>query len=344
MDRRGFILALLSSGPAYAQGFAGLGADANGFALPDAQQPISFPRDHGPHPDYRIEWWYLTAPLQFTDGTPLGIQWTLFRISLEPPSKGGRQVPQVWMGHAALTTRDRHLFAERFARGGTGQAGATGKSFEAWIDEWQMAGETPDRLSLTAGGTDFSYDLELIAEGPLIRHGAEGYSRKSASGQASYYYSQPFYRVRGKIDLGQGARDVSGQGWLDREWSSQPLSADQAGWDWFSLFLADGRKLMLFRLRGSSEYRSGTLIAADGTTTSLGTDQIKLTAGDKVKGIPTAWRVEVPHQGIDLQVEALNPGAWMGTRISYWEGPVNVNGSATGRGYLEMTGYEWGGN
>lgn len=338
MDRRAFILALLAASGARAQGFAGLGADAQGFALPDPARPILFPRDHGPHPDFRIEWWYLTAPLQFEDGTPLGIQWTLFRFALAPPD-GNRPPPAVWMGHAAVTTATRHLSTERFARGGTGQAGATGAPFAAWIDEWQMAGQTPEAITLSASGPGFRYALDLQAQGPLIRHGAQGFSLKSASGQASYYYSQPFYRARGSVDLGDGPRAVTGEGWLDREWSSQPLSADQQGWDWFSLALDDGRRLMAFRLRGTTDFRSGTLIAADGTARALSDGEIVAKPDAQRRGIPTEWHLQIPTEGLDLRIAALNPDAWMETRVSYWEGPVAVTGSATGRGYLEMTGY-----
>jgi predicted secreted hydrolase len=127
---------------ALAQGFAGLGTDADGFALPD-RGGAEFPADHGAHPDYRIEWWYLTANLTGPDGTPYGMQWTLFRTALAPREGRGGTAPQLWMGHAAVTTPDAHHVAERLARGGIGQAGVTSDPFAAWIDDWEMAG--PDR-------------------------------------------------------------------------------------------------------------------------------------------------------------------------------------------------------
>ena len=89
----------------------------------------------------------------------------------------------------------------------------------------------------------------LQAEGPLVLQGDRGYSVKSAGGQASHYYSQPFYRVTGRLDLPAGPVAVTGQAWLDREWSSQPLAADQTGWDWFSLSFDTGEKMMGFVLR-----------------------------------------------------------------------------------------------
>ena len=242
------------------------------------------------------------------------------------------------MGHAAVTTAARHSVAERWARGGTGQAGATGSPFAAWIDEWAMTGDPASALRLTAGGSDFRYALDLTATGPLVRHGQDGYSVKSQAGQASHYYSQPFLRATGTVDLGQGAQPVTGQAWLDREWSSQPLAPDQSGWDWFSLFLDDGRRVMLFRLRGAEDYLSGTVIGPSGQT-ALAPEDIALRPLRRQGGVPVAWRVRVPAADLDLTVAALNPGAFMTTQVPYWEGPVGVEGSSGGRGYLEMTGY-----
>ena len=334
--------------PATAQGFAGLGAGADGFALPDPAERPDFPADHGAHPDFRIEWWYLTANLTGPDGADYGLQWTLFRTALAPESGSSAQgwdSPQLWFGHAAVTSADFHSAAERFARGGSGQAGVTATPFAAWIDDWRMAGEDLDTLRLTASAPDFAYDMALTAEGPLVLHGDAGYSVKSPDGQASHYYSQPFFRIEGTLTLPEGTVPVTGSAWLDREWSSQPLSPDQTGWDWFSLSFETGEKMMGFRLRGDGPpFTSGTWIAADGTPAPFG-DGVLLaepTAQSTVAGysVPTRWRLRLPARGLDVTVDALNPDAWMGLSIAYWEGPVRVSGSHPGRGYLEMTGHD----
>ena len=152
MNARALIFVLLGVGNAFAQGFAGLGTDAKGFAVPEPGKPFEFPQDHGAHPYYRIEWWYLTANLTGPDGADYGLQWTLFRSALAPGEAEGWESPQVWFGHAAVTSATRHLATERFARGGTGQAGVTAEPFAAWIDDWQMAGDSFDRLRLTGDG------------------------------------------------------------------------------------------------------------------------------------------------------------------------------------------------
>lgn len=342
---------------AAAQGYGGLGTRAEGYNVPQRGMRLEFPRDHGAHPGYRIEWWYLTANLQGEDGRQYGVQWTLFRSALEPPEKAVTptdndwRTSQLWMGHAAITTPNRHHVAENLARGVFGTAGVEAVPFKAWINDWQMkaqdsAGEGIGNLSLSATGTDFGYKLELSSDKGLVFHGDQGYSVKSASGQASYYYSQPFYRVQGQLDLPTGSVKVTGNAWLDREWSSQPLSEDQHGWDWVSLSFDDGSKLMGFQLRQSDgdNFTSATWIEPDGQTTTYAKNKLKLTeiARSKVaeRDIPTSWRVELPDRGVDVRVQALNTQAWMGTSFPYWEGPVNIDGSHAGVGYLEMTGYQ----
>ncbi len=354
-DSRAFRLAvtllacLLTPIASFSQGFAGLGSSADGFAIPQRGTVLEFPRDHGAHPDFRIEWWYVTANLQTTTGQRLGAQWTLFRSALAPGEKQGWSDPQIWIGHAAVTTVNEHYVAERLARGGIGQAGVKVQPFEATIDDWWMksTGDSQDqigRLALSANGESFSYQLNLEAQRPLILQGDRGYSVKSLAGQASYYYSQPFYTVSGSVTLNGFPVNVSGQAWLDREWSSQPLNADQTGWDWFSLHLATGEKLMAFRLRdGGDGYISGNWISPDGSTTALAPDDVVLeplrSAEVQGRSVPVEWSVKVQSRGLDIRTKPLNEQSWMSTSTPYWEGPIQFEGSVSGEGYLEMTGY-----
>lgn len=343
MNVKALLVLILLPMQALAQGFAGLGTQAGDFAQPQPGRVLQFPADHGPHPAYRIEWWYLTANMTGPDGTPYGLQWTLFRSALAPRDGAGWDTPQLWMGHAAVTTPDAHYVAERLARGGIGQAGVQADPFSAWIDDWAMEGPDFDTLRLTASGVDFAYDVDLRATGPLVLHGQDGYSVKSDAGQASYYYSQPFYTLSGTLTLPGGDIPVSGTAWLDREWSSQPLAEDQQGWDWFSLSFDSGDKLMGFVLRGASDFTSATWISADGQATAFpdGAFMARPLNWHSVAGrqVPVTWQVELLEQGLTVTVSALNPDAWMETSVPYWEGPVTVTGSHTGVGYLEMTGY-----
>lgn len=353
LPRRRFLplmaAAALAPGLARAQGFAGLGTTAEGFAIPQRGRVLVFPQDHGPHWEYRIEWWYLTAVLSGADGQDYGAQWTLFRTALAPEAGAGWSAPQLWMGHAGLTTATAHHSAERLARGGIGQAGVEAAPFAAWIDDWHLTGQAAagaDELAalrIAARGLDFGYDLEARAEGPLVLHGDAGYSVKSPAGQASHYYSQPFYRLAGRLDLQQGPVAVSGQGWLDREWSSQPLANDQAGWDWVSLIFEGGARMMGFQLRGAEPFTSGTWIEPDGTPHPLAPNALRFTPLERAwvaeRQVPVRWRLDWPEGGLAVETRPLNPQSWMATSIPYWEGPLRSAGSHAGRGYLEMTGY-----
>ncbi|MFS0827434.1 lipocalin-like domain-containing protein [Pseudomonas phoenicis] len=331
-----------------ARSYAGLGQEAAAYTQVQRGVPLVFPRDHGAHDGFRIEWWYVTANLHDAQGRDWGVQWTLFRSALRPGAvEPGWSSANLWMAHAALTGPGGHQSSERLARGGIGQAGVQAAPLRAWIDDWSLTGDAQIRdLNMRAQGEGFAYDLDLASQKPLVLHGDHGYSEKSGQGQASYYYSQPFYQVSGVVERGGQRIPVTGNAWLDREWSSQPLAAGQSGWDWFSLHLDGGAKLMLFQVRQDhgKPYRAGTWIGADGRSEPLQGEQIRLTPQASTRQhegqvVPTRWRVQVPGKRLDIEVQALEPQAWMHTRFPYWEGPVRIEGTSGGRGYLEMTGY-----
>jgi predicted secreted hydrolase len=345
----GLALLGLSHGRAFAQGFAGLGQSAEGFAQVTPGKVFSFPADHGAHPDYRIEWWYLTANLVDAAGQPCGLQWTLFRQAMRPgPQSEGWASQQIWMGHAAVTRADTHRFSEVFARGGIGQAGVEATPFAAWIDAWQMQGTaaTDDQriapLTLKAQAADFSYELALDADRQLVLQGDGGYSRKSEREQASYYYSQPFFKARGHITIEGKPAGVTGQAWMDREWSSQPLAP---GWDWLALHFSSGQKLMLYRIRqkDGNHSISGNWIGPEGATRLLASADLVMTpkANIDVAGrkIPGGWQVAISSLSLSIDCVPLNPQSYMRTSFPYWEGPISFTGSHSGVGYLEMTGY-----
>jgi len=356
VSRRGFACGLALLGlqvrPALAQGFAGLGNSANGFAKVTPGRAFAFPADHGPHPEFRIEWWYVTANLADRAGAAYGAQWTLFRQALAAgKQEEGWANQQIWMAHAAVTGADTHRTSETFARGGVGQADVTAEPFQAFIDSWAMRGmdgfdaSKASPLELAATGKDFAYALHLQTDRPAVLQGDGGYSKKSEREQASYYYSQPFFRVSGRLAVDDRGIDVTGQAWMDREWSSQPLAADQTGWDWFALHFASGEKLMLYRMRQKDgrNYASGTWIPTEASTRQLAPADIQMTPGASVDieghNLPLQWQIAIPSLKLAIETTPLNRRAWMGTSFAYWEGPISFRGSHTGVGYLELTGY-----
>ncbi|HXU46332.1 MAG TPA: carotenoid 1,2-hydratase, partial [Thermoanaerobaculia bacterium] len=253
-----------------------LGGSSAGFARALAPRAFRFPEDHGPHPEFRTEWWYATGNLATPAGRRFGFQLTFFRNALAPetPDRPSRWAARdVYMAHFALTDAEggRFLAFERFRRGALGLAGARALPFRVALDDWSIAslapGSTwPARLRAQEGGA--AIDIQLDQGKPPVLEGDRGLSQKSAApGQASYYYSLPRMPARGDIRLGGESFAVSGLAWLDREWSTSALAADQVGWDWLALQLDDGRELMLYRLRrrdGSADPASrATLILAD---------------------------------------------------------------------------------
>jgi predicted secreted hydrolase len=331
------------------KGFAGLGNQAQSFTPVVPGRVFSFPADHAAHDGFRIEWWYVTANLKDQQGNDFGVQWTLFRSALKPgPEQPGWSNQTIWLGHAAVTSASVHHAAERYARGGVGQAGVRLAPFEAWIDDWQFSSQASAPLTdlqLSATDKSFSYQLHLTSSRPLVLQGDKGFSQKSEQGQASYYYSQPFFQASGTLQIDGQTYTVSGPAWLDREWSSQPLTANQTGWDWFSLHLDSGEHLMLYRMRqkDGAPYLTGTWIGADGQTETLRAEQIRLVPEDDAtvagRKMPVRWSINIADKHLDISLSALNPNAWMNLRIPYWEGPVRISGSHGGQGYLEMTGY-----
>lgn len=337
------------------------GEDTAGFARASAPRQFRFPEDHNAHPAFRNEWWYFTGQLAAKSGERFGYQVTFFRIALAPPAPpraSAWAARQLWMAHGALTAIDsgRHWHRERFARDALGLAGQDARPFRVWLEDWAITGGDggvfPWQLAVDAG--DFTLALTVEPQREPVLQGDGGLSQKSAEpGNASYYYSITRLATTGTLTVGGEQHAVTGLSWLDREWSTSALGEGQAGWDWFSLQLAGGDDLMLYRLRrddGSSDRHSaGMLLAADGRRQPLAADAFTLEPerwwrADSGARYPVAWRLRVPGEGLDLRVEATVDNQEMATAVRYWEGAVEVRtsegGAAAGRGYLEMTGYD----
>jgi len=328
----------------------------------------TFPQDEYSHPDFKTEWWYFTGNLRekSTDRT-FGYQLTFFRQGLRPPRdrspvRSGFVTDHFWFAHFAvsdLTTR-RFRATERASRGSFGEAGSqSGDPAEriVWIQDWTVTrpdGE-PGRYVLEAAEADggFSLQLDLRSSKPPVVHGEGGISAKSADpANASHYFSHPRLATSGEVKVGDRSFEVEGSSWFDREWSTSVLGEGMTGWDWFSIQFdgPEARELMLFRLRdpaGEDAFTSGTWIEPDGTAIPLAHGDIRFTPNEPRNGgrYPLSWRIEVPTRGIDLRVAAAMPDQELKlAAVRYWEGAIAVDGTlrgqpASGRGYLEMTGY-----
>ena len=341
-----------------------LNAESNvGFAMAMEPRTFVFPRDHGPHPEFRNEWWYMTGNLDATDGRRFGFELTFFRFALAPElpeSESAWRTNQVYVAHLALTDADGRQFfvAERFSRGALGLAGARSSPLRVWIDDWEIAATDVDAETenwrLQASDDDFALSLQLVAGKAPVLNGVNGLSQKSAeAGNASYYYSITRWQTDGQVRLGNDEFTVSGLSWLDREWSSSALASDQQGWDWFALQLSDGSELMFYRLRktdGSQDvFSGGTWVTSDGTSRHISGDRISISATKTWSSpeggtYPSSWEIRFPESGLALEVVPVMDDQELFTTVRYWEGAVDVTGTRddieiTGRGYVELTGY-----
>jgi len=272
-------------------------------------------------------------------------------------SPSGWRTRHVYIAHLAVThvEDERFFVAQRYSRGALGLAGAQATPFQVWIDDWSVAGQPDsDVWRLSASDSDFGIDVELRALQPPILNGINGLSQKSADpGNASYYYSITRLGTQGIIRIGEREYKVSGLSWLDREWSTSALAAEQVGWDWFALQLSDGSDLMFYSLRkndGTQDAASaGTFLSANGDNSHLDEDDVEITVLDTWEspegGIyPSKWRVAAPRFGLDLTVTPVISNQELFTTVRYWEGAVDVEGehagaTITGRGYVELAGY-----
>ena len=338
------------------------GGDATGYARAYSPRTFTFPQDHGPHTDYRHEWWYYTGNLATATGRHFGYQLTFFRFALRPkmPQRDSEWATrQMMMAHFAVSdvADDRFYHAEKTSRVALGLAGAAARPFVVWIDNWSAQG-APDGmwpLRLHAVNDHTAIDLTLTPDRPVVLQGEKGLSRKSSEqGNASYYYSFTHLETHGTMQAGKHRYQVTGLSWLDREWGTSSLAADQAGWDWYALQLSDGSDIMVYRLRrkdGSVDpFSSGKIIDSDGSDRSLAAREFDIRTLSHWRSphtsilYPSRWRLSIPRESLELEIEPLLADQELQASIEYWEGAVMFHGThndrrVKGYGYVELTGY-----
>lgn len=334
-----------------------------------------FPRDHFDHPEFQTEWWYYTGNLKSAVGHRYGFELTFFRQAIHRDSSEEKSIAKnpnseksawavngLYLAHLALSDLDGETFyhSERTNRAGPGLAGATETSQRVWNGNWQVHWNA-DSQELQAYDSRFALRLIFNSRKPPVIHGENGISQKSeGTGHASHYISLTRLETRGVIELDGKKNEVAGLSWMDHEFFTQQLAADQAGWDWLSLQLDDNTELMLYRFHrkdGSADrYSSGTYIDAAGKSFHLCSTDFVLQPQPETWASPETgatypihWKISIAKLGINLeattslaQQEITSKSRWS---PSYWEGAIKLYGQRgdrllTGAGYLEMTGYQ----
>jgi predicted secreted hydrolase len=359
--------------PAASAGSAG----SEDFAQVLAPRSFEFPRDHGAHPEFRQEWWYLTGNLDAANGERFGFELTFFRVALVPPARAAAgaaaaapgtppasaasawRTRTIYVAHFAVTdlARRRFRFQQKIAREALGLAGAEGAPLRVWLDDWSL--EIPEEKSgdpwrLHSAQPGYALDLTLVPQSAPVLNGEAGLSRKSSqAGDATYYYSIPRLAVHGRVLRDGEPLELRGLAWLDREWGSGGLGPHEVGWDWFALQLDDGSALMFYALRnedgGRDRHSAGTWIAPGGAARPLSNADVSIAvtaswrnrANDRY---PAAWHIRVPALELDLTVHPALAEQELRTTPPYWEGAVEVRGTRAGqavggRGYVELVGY-----
>jgi predicted secreted hydrolase len=338
------------------------GARQYRVALPGYR--YEFPRDNFSHPDFQTEWWYYTGNVRSADGHRFGFELTFFRQAVDrnPANTSTWDVRDLYLAHLALSDLDGKAFyhSERLNRSGPGIAGVSQKDGRIWNGNWRVDWKGEEE-TLQAIDNRFTLTVTLRSEKPPVIHGENGISQKAEGpGRASHYISLTRLAATGRITLSGKQFEVSGLAWMDHEFFTHQLEADQAGWDWFSLQLDDDTELMLFRIRrkdGSIDpYSAGTYVDRDGRSTHLRDADFHLEplkarwkSTSTSAEYPIQWRITIPKFSVDLEIRTLLASQEL-TGIftlapNYWEGAIEIKGVTRGGriggvGYLEMTGYD----
>lgn len=317
---------------------------------------LQFPRDHGAHPAFRTEWWYLTGWVSDGRGVERGVQITFFRSrpGVQESSESRFAPKQLIFAHAAIADASRQtlLHDQRVSRAGFGLAFANTGNTDVRIDDWSLTRDAQDfRAHIVA--RDFALALRFSPTQPELLQGDAGVSRKGpAASQASYYYSQPHLAVSGDITLGGKRMAVRGKAWLDHEWANEYLAPQASGWDWTGIHFSDGAALMAFRIRardGSVFWAGSSYRDSRGRRTVFAPNDIEFIPIRRWRSprtdaeYPVAMRVRAGELSVELEPmmddQELDSRATTGT--VYWEGAMRVrrDGKAAGHAYLELTGY-----
>jgi predicted secreted hydrolase len=341
----------------------GMPVSSGTFARVTGPSTLVFPQDFGAHPDTQTEWWYFTGNLSSADGRQFGFQLTFFRRGLLGPDvrterSSAWAADQVYLAHFALTDVNNGAFHpfERIERGAAGMAGASGDPlFQVWLRDWSVKQVDGQAYQLRAFQDGLGLELNLRdVKGPILQ-GEQGYSQKGPeAGNASTYVSLTRLETEGQVTLAGQKLAVSGTTWMDHEFGTSALAAEQIGWDWFSIQLDDGRELMMYTIRRKDgtidPFSRGAVIAKDGSIDSLQSEDFAIQVDKTWKSphsggtYPAAWTVRVTKIGMQLKIVPVLADQELNNSFVYWEGAVRIEGSQDGKtlkgvGYTELTGY-----
>jgi predicted secreted hydrolase len=338
----------------------------NGFAVPQPGHVLSFSKDHGSHPEFKIEWWYITGHLFGADKRRFGFQATFFRSAGTPhaTNESAFSPDSIYLAHMALldVRSGKFLHQERLNRAGWDAFSKTGE-LVLRNGNWALRMTDTNRETMMVNGSlrgEAAFQLQLHPAKPLVVFGKNSVSRKAADlTAASYYLTFPRLQATGEVTFAGQKIPVQGQAWMDHEISSSQLAEGQAGWDWTSIQLRDGREIMAYRMRrkdGSTDpFSTLAWVNAAGKVTHLASDELTIEPVRTWKSpttsavYPVSIRLKTrdpqSNQPVSFVLEPLVDAqelAGAGGSLSYWEGGCRVldeQKREVGSAFLELTGY-----
>ena len=151
---------------------------------PWAAAELAFPRDHGPHPDHRIESWYFSGRLAGEKDQQYGFHLGFFRIGVQADRPKGThtgssawQIEQIYRTELGITDLSTGRFEsyQHLTRSALGLAGARADPFRVWVYDWvvEAAPNSPTTFRLRASwGNEARLELEIkAAKRPVVPSG-----------------------------------------------------------------------------------------------------------------------------------------------------------------------------
>ncbi|MBD1577315.1 carotenoid 1,2-hydratase [Vibrio sp. S11_S32] len=308
---------------------------------------VSIVKDMNEHTAFHYETWHYRANVKGSDGKDYGVQWLMYRIANSDNTGVGWKNAQIYTTQVVVSTAGKSWAQQRIARGGVGQAGVLMDPFRLWIDNWswQSSNNTAAPSRIMVHSDDFSVDLRTASFGPYVLMGDKGYKvTHDLLSKASYQFSAPFLRTKGKLVLNGKTVEVQGLAWIDKEWGNDLVPEKGFAWDAFSIHLTDGRTLALnqYHQQDQMKYVTGTLAARNGSVINIDNDDIRLYPLEKVtlldgRVLPLRWVIEIPKYDISLITQTMKKELWLPFWIPSWEGPIRVTGSQMGVGFMQLT-------
>lgn len=304
------------------------------------------------HLESRYEIFKFLSRVEGEDGKTYYLQWLFARIRLDEtadPSHQGWKNGQMYSAQVIISQGNQAWKQQRNVRGGIGEAGVFNQPLRFWVDNWsfQSRGNSSFPADIRAITDDFSMHLAVKRKGNYFTNID---SRRKLDEQSqsiiAYEINAPFIDVEGQLTLNGKQIKVKGGGWIKKQWGDNIIAEPGLKKVFFDFKLFDGSILSFIRYSYSEElsFIIGTVSDKQGNLHTISEEEItirpltytRLTNGFN---LPLSWSVQVPEYGINLITRPITKEVWAPFWIPHWQGPLYIEGSHKGRGFMQLGGY-----